>query len=253
MMNVPCKAWAIEMNPDRVSLQPAYILHQRPYRDSSVIVEILSAEYGRLGLLAKGARRERSRMHGLLQPFSSLILSWQGKGELKTLTDVEPARKIASLSGRCLMSGFYINELLMRLLPRYDAHPELFGHYEQTLQALVISQNAEIALRRFECAMLDELGYGLNFYTEVTGEEIDVTAVYRYEIERGPVRITKGSDTQRETGIIISGRTLLELGQGCLQEASLLREAKLMMRAILAHYIGDKPLQTAQASFHKVL
>ena len=144
----------------RVKLQPAWVLHSRPYRDSSALLEILSAEYGRMGLIGRGTRR-RSRggsESALLQPFAPLLLSFSGRGELRTLTGVEAAGAALTLRGERLFSGMYINELLVRLLHRDDPHPRLFALYGQALEALSEHDPVDGILRRFELVLLDELG-----------------------------------------------------------------------------------------------
>ena len=150
----------------RQLLQRAYVLHHHPYRDSSALVEIFSEHHGRVGLVARGVRGRRNPRQALLQPFTPLLLSWSGRGELMTLVDVEAEAPNAMLQGMVLMSGFYVNELLLRLLRRHDPHPQLFLYYDQLLQRLARLEGDNppelaIALRLFEKVLLDEIGYGL--------------------------------------------------------------------------------------------
>ncbi|MCB1675335.1 MAG: DNA repair protein RecO, partial [Halioglobus sp.] len=147
----------------RVSLQPSYVLHTRPYRDSSVVLEVFTAQYGRLSLVVRGVRRKArgGSNSALLQPFNPLLLSFSGRAEMKNLNAVEPAAPALALRDERLFSGLYINELLLRLLHRHDACPALFARYGQTLQALAGREVVDVALRRFELELLRELGYRL--------------------------------------------------------------------------------------------
>ena len=133
----------------RVSLQPAFILHGRDFRDSSRLLDIFSLDYGRVTLVAKGARSPRSKLQGILEPFSPLIISWSGKGEVQTLTGAESVKSSITLSGKQILSAYYINELLQRLMIQYDPHPELFRMYQQTLENFQAG-NEEVVLRGFE-------------------------------------------------------------------------------------------------------
>jgi DNA repair protein RecO (recombination protein O) len=207
-------------------------------------------DYGRVGMVGRGVRSPKSRRQGQLQPFRPLLVSWSGRGELVTLTSVEPNGAPARIAGRWLVSGFYLNELLLRLLMRYDPHPGLYAIYEATLQDLgqlgqisnVHQQELqhERILRLFEKSLLEELGYGLLLDHDVdTGEPIDVKQNYLYRFETGPVRRVDKHDF---SGVPISGAGLVSLFRNDLSDKASLREAKRLMRAILAQYLGDKPL-----------
>lgn len=240
----------------RAVLEPAYVLHHRPYRDSSLLLEILAAGYGRLALIARGARRPKSRLHGLLQPFQSLYASWSMRGELGTLTAVE-SRAGEGPRGRALISGFYMNELLMRLLHRHDPHPTLFAVYESALRGLAapgLHASAEQAiLRMFELTLLRELGYGLVLDREILGgEPIRPEGVYDYYPERGPVRADAAGSRVAETGaeeyvararpVRLHGGSLLALARGELCDPVQLSEVKRLMRTVLDGRLGGKPL-----------
>lgn len=223
-------------------LQPAVVLHHRPYRESSLLVELFTAEHGRIGLVAKGARGNRkSSNSALLQPFQPLLLSWIQRGELGTITTVEARDRALLLSGAALFSGFYLNELLMRLLARHDPHPELFERYEVTLQALTRPELAEWALRLFERDLLQSLGYGLLLEQRADGEFIEPQMRYCYHLERGP-QPCLGSGQ----GLVVMGETLLALASGELPSSPGRIEAKRLMRAALALYLGNKPLQSRE-------
>lgn len=226
----------------RVSLQRAYVLHQRPYRDTSRLLEIFSQEHGRIGLVARGVRSGKSRLGDQLQPFAPLLLSWSGQGELSTLTGVEPAGIAVRLEPRTLLSGFYLNELLLRLLHRGDAHPFLFDAYVTALTALGAGE-PESALRTFERILLQEIGYGLILDADVaSGEPIRDTVRYRYHLEQGPVRAGPGD----VAGIPIHGRTLRAIAADDYGDAQIRREAKQLMRAALAVHLGERPLKSRE-------
>ncbi len=230
-------------NPKHISLQSAYVLHTRPYRDTSLLVEIFSHDYGRLGLVARGVRTSKSRYANLLQPFTPLLLSWSGQGELGTLSGVEAAGIPPPLNGEVLLSGFYLNELLMRLLQRGDAHPALFEIYITSLASLAEQDDAEPILRMFEQRLLQEIGYGLILDHDVmSGEAIDPVTRYHYLLERGPVCSTG----QEEDGIIIQGQTLLAIGKEDYSNAEVRQEAKRLMRAALAVHLGERPLKSRE-------
>lgn len=252
-MNGPCKVSATAMiSSHKVSLEPAYILHTRPYRDTSLLLDVFSRVHGRLGAVAKGARQAKSKFQGLLQPFTVLLLSWSGRGELMTLTDAEPQLPATKLNGPQLMAGFYLNELLIRLLQRHDPHQTLFDVYHETLCLLAGNEQAEPALRRFEAYLLQETGYGLILDHDVqTGEAIQSDARYCYHLEHGPVKLTD-ADEQTQ-GIVVHGQTLLAIRDETLVEALHLKQAKQLMRAIIAHQLGGKPLHSRELAMHKVL
>ncbi|MEM8661478.1 MAG: DNA repair protein RecO [Pseudomonadota bacterium] len=154
----------------RVKLQPSYVLHSRAYRDTSLLVEVFTAEHGRIGLVARGARRKsrNGSPAALLQPFAPMLLGFTGRGELKTLTATETAGRPQILVGERLYSGLYLNELLVRLLHRHDAHPKLFAAYGDALNGLASSGEIDGVLRQFELILISELGYG--FELDVDGQ-----------------------------------------------------------------------------------
>lgn len=234
----------------RIALQPAFILHRHAYRNTSLLLEVLSRDHGRVGLVARGVRVPRSRWQGLLQPFLPLLLSWSGRGDLMNLNSAEEAGMAIAVPGERLFSGLYVNELLLRLVPRHDPHPGLFGHYRQVLEALAVSGEVdspvriveERALRIFEKRLLAELGYGLQLDREaLAGNPIAPDAVYHYVLEQGPVA---GERTQ--TGIPISGRSLLAFHREELDDPAVLREVKRLTRAALGVYLEGRPLRTRE-------
>ncbi len=221
----------------RVSLTPAFVLHRRAYRETSVLLEVLSREHGRLGLVARGAARPRSRLRPLLQPFQPLLLTWSGYGDLATLTAAEEAERLPSLPAARLLSAFYLNELLIALLARLDPSPELYQSYHVALLELAAGDNEQVSLRRFEVRLLAALGYGLQLTHEAdSGQPLVPGRTYRYLPERGPLVTTTSGE-----GTIISGRSLLALAADEIDEPAILREVKQLTRAVLASRL-DKPL-----------
>jgi DNA repair protein RecO (recombination protein O) len=226
----------------RVLLQPAFILHRRPYRNTSLLLETFSREHGRLGLVARGAVSSRSRLKGLLQPFTPLLLSWMGDGDLATLSSGEEAGLPIALMHHRALAGLYINELLVRLLPRRDAQPELFAAYEALLADLAVATDEEPPLRYFEKRLLEELGYGLSLDREAdSGTPIVAETHYRYVLDRGPLALD-----QTQTGVPISGRGLLALRDGILSDPTILKEVKRLTRAALAEQLQGRALKTRE-------
>lgn len=230
----------------KVELQPGFVLHSRPYRDTSALVEAYTAGHGRIGLVARGARAQKSRLRGALQPFRQLLLSWTGSGELHTLTGVEEVGPVLRLTGEQLISGFYVNELVMRLSHRSDANTQLFACYGATLQALAAGGNPHAVLRIFEKRLLEALGYGLQLQHDAQGRPIEAQARYRYQLEHGPVAVAAGAGPEGAADLELSGAALLALAAEQLQDEAALRESKALMRAVLTHYLGPKPLRSRE-------
>ena len=225
----------------RVDLQPAWILHRRPFRDSSEIHEVFTRDYGRVGLVSRGSRRGRRRP--ALEPFSPLYLSWRGRGDLFTLSGAESRGAAWRPPGDRLMSLFYLNELLLRLVSRLDPHPGLFAHYETAVAALGAGSPEAPVLRVFERDLLAELGLGLCLEVDPeTGEPIDPTGRYEYVLEHGP----RPAPAAREGRLVLGGETLLALAAGRLETPAVLAEARRLTRAALDLYLGDRPLRTRE-------
>ncbi|MDR2364873.1 MAG: DNA repair protein RecO [Zoogloeaceae bacterium] len=225
----------------RIDAQPTYVLHTRPYRETSLLVEAFSRDYGRVALLARGARRPHSVLRGLIMAFQPLELSWSGKGEVLTLMKAEWQGGQPLLSGQPLFCGYYLNELLLRLLPREDAHPWLFEHYRRILRHLgqaTRQEMAESGLRSFERALLSELGYGLTLDRDCKGQPIVADARYCYEIERGPVLAARRDASD------LAGQSLLDMACDDYANAVTRSEAKQLMRRLLAHYLEGVELHS---------
>ena len=224
----------------RVEQQAAWILHERPYRESSVLLEAFSREFGRVGLVARGARRERPRFgRGILKPLQPLGLGWSGRGELGTLTAAEAAGAPLALQGEAVYAALYLNELLVRLLQRNDPHPEIFVRYGECLAELEACSGAIAwVLRRFEHDLLGMLGYALMFaHDGVAGERIDPDRDYSYDPERGPIPWTL-----RPLAPSLKGRALLALGDASQPEDAVLRDLRRLMRAQIRHHLGGREL-----------
>jgi DNA repair protein RecO (recombination protein O) len=228
---------------ERVQLTPGFVLHLRPWRESSALLEVFTETHGRVGLVARGVRSARSRQRGDLQPFRALRLSWQGRGELGTLTGVEPDGAAIALRGKALYSAFYLNELLMRLLARHDPHPGLFGHYRHCLQRLATGSQLEALLRLFELRLLEEAGYALQLDCEATsGEALQADTLYDYHLESGPVAVVG----EHEGGFVFRGASLLAIAREELSDPAVLTDAKRLLRSALKLYLGDKPLKSRE-------
>lgn len=225
----------------------AWVLHTRPWRETSLLLELFTPESGRLGVVARGARRPR-RGGRTLEPFVALGCSLSGRGELRTLGAHEVTHRTA-LVGDALYAGFYLNELLVRLLQREDPHERLFREYEGALAVLAgLPRGAdpialEPVLRRFEFALLDELGYGFPLAEDLDGTPVDPTRRYTVLPDVG-VRLQPPGVAEREdeAALHIEGSELLAIAEGRLASPAVLRAAKRLARRALAPHLGDRPL-----------
>ena len=228
----------------RINNEPGFILHTYPFKETSVVAEVFTRAHGRVALIARGARRPASALRGLMQPFTPLSLSWFGKSDLKTLHGAEWQGGLIAPQGRALMCGFYLNELLLRLLARGDAHEGLYDRYVDTLDLLAGetgSADFERILRRFEKNLLSEIGYGATFDVEAdSGAPIDPAGRYVFQPERGALRALG------QTGCPVSGQTLIDLAADRFEVPATLAEAKALMRSLINHTLGAKPLYTRQ-------
>jgi DNA repair protein RecO (recombination protein O) len=228
---------------NRIQDDPAFVLHSYPFRETSLIVEVFSRNHGRVPLVARGARRPRSAIRGLLMGFQPLSLSWFGKHELRTLHSAEWQGGQPQLQGTALMCGFYLNELLLNLMARDDPHENLFDYYQQTLQRLAQEQDHAFTLRSFEKHMLQELGYALSLETEAgSGRPVLPERSYRYILERGAVAETADSSQ----GMPVAGKTLLDMAADDYSDAVTARQSKQLMRMLLDHHLAGKPLHTRE-------
>lgn len=228
------------MTRRRVENERAYVLHAWPYSETSLLVEVYSRTHGRLPLLAKGARRPRSALRGLLLAFQPLSLGWSGRGEVRTLNRCEWLGGLPLLRGEGLLCGFYVNELLLRMLAREDPHEALFDHYEATLTRLLGETSHARTLRGFERVLLQELGYAMTLDRDAeTGGPIDPDAYYRYEPERGPVRV---ATPDREGQYALSGGMLLAIAREDYRDPQTLQQCKQLMRQLINFRLDNQPL-----------
>ena len=214
------------------------MLHTYPYKETSLIVEAFTRHFGRVALLARGARRPRSAMRGVLLSFQALSLSWSASAELGTLVRAEWAGALRPLRGRALMCGFYLNELMLRLLPREDPHEALFDFYAASLHQLSGGNAYGPVLRSFEKRMLAELGYAPLLDHDAASRPIDPAARYVYEPERGPML----SNSPRD--LSVSGQTLLDVAADDYARAETRDEARTLMRSLIAQRLHGQELHT---------
>lgn len=229
----------------RIDNQPVYVLHTYPFKETSLVVELFSKDFGRIAAVAKGARRPRSAMRGMLQSFQTLSGAWSGKNELRTLHSLDWSAGLLLLQGEALMCGFYLNELLLRLLPREDAHEDLFDYYTKTLQTLMTAKDLANTLRKFELTLLQEMGYAVPLTHDENEVEIDPKRTYRYEADYG-ANLSSAELNKTQNGVQLLGKTMLDMAQGDYSSAQTKLQSKQLMRYLLAHYLGDKPLHTRQ-------
>jgi DNA repair protein RecO (recombination protein O) len=225
----------------RVDIEASFLVHARPYRETSQILEVLTQHHGRIGLVARGARRPKSKLRSILQPFQPLRVSWSGRGSLYTLHAAEPAAPIARLRGTPLMAGFYLNELILVFMRRGDPHPDLFAHYTAALADLGRGEPSEPVLRRFELSLLAEVGYGLIVDQDVAnGTPLLANRRYEYVVDRGPVPVAD----DHAGALVFSGAQLLAIGNGKFDSSEQIKCAKRLMRAVLDHHLDGRPLKT---------
>jgi DNA repair protein RecO (recombination protein O) len=259
----------------------AYVLHSYPYRETSLILQAWTEKHGRMGLVAKGARRPKSASRSLLVPFQPLVVDWFGRGELRTLKTAEPSAPATPLAGQALLSAFYLNELLLKLTTRDDPHEKLFAAYDEAVTALRALSRAGLAprptaaaaaggvtnglvapgaataamdrgpssiepvLRRFELALLRELGYALELAREAgTHAPIVAEREYHYVLERGPVPVTGGPEGERRDAVRLRGLTLLDLERGRFEDPDTIAQAKSLMRLLINHSLNGQELAT---------
>ncbi|UAW97710.1 DNA repair protein RecO [Halopseudomonas nanhaiensis] len=219
-------------------LSPAYVLHSRPYRDTSALVDLLTLHEGMQRVVWRGARG--SRKSSGPQPFVPMMVALAGRGELKTLASAETAGSYVLLQGNQLFSGLYLNELMVRLLRQADPQPLLFAAYQSALEALGGSAAVEPVLRRFEWQLLDVLGYGFSLTVDAMGQPIEPQARYVWQADQGLLRI------EMPPGAGFSGTALLNVAADDWDDPATLRTAKLLMRQALSVHLGDKPLMSRQ-------
>jgi DNA repair protein RecO (recombination protein O) len=229
----------------RTDREPAYVLHSYPYKETSLIVEVFSRHRGRLGLLARGARRPRSAIRGTLLAFHPLRLSWSASAELGTLTAAEWSGGQPALAGQGLMCGFYLNELLLKLMPREDPHEQLFDAYGASLARLASGEDHAAVLRGFERRLLTELGYApLLERDAASGLPVQAATRYAYEPERGP--LAAGAERGSAQALTVSGQTLLDMARDDYARRETREEARRLMRWLIGVRLGGQTLHTRE-------
>jgi DNA repair protein RecO (recombination protein O) len=223
----------------------AFVLHTYPFQDTSIIVEAFSRQYGRIGLLAKGARRPKSALRPALLAFQPLAIAWSGRGELRTLTRADSIGASHPLAGVAMMCGYYVNELVLKLLHRDDPHERLFDDYDAALRGLAAGEATEAVLRRFELALLREIGYAVQLEVDAErGTPLVAEERYAYWPERGPLAV------ERETGargaVELRGKTLLDMARDDFTDPCTAAESKLLMRWLIGQHLDQRTLNTRQ-------
>jgi len=219
--------------------QAVFVLHTYPFKETSLIVELFTQPMGRVSVVAKGARRPRSSLRGMLQSFQLLQATWSGNQELKTLHSIEWSSALISLEGDALVCGFYMNELLLRLLPREDPHEKLFEYYSESISQLSTGMELAVTLRQFELRLLQECGYQVPLDRDINGNVIEQGANYFYEVGYGPSKVKK-----KVSDIMLRGKTLIDMATNRYDDAATLKQSKQLMRHLIAFYLGDKPLNS---------
>ena len=228
------------MSRETVTLQQGYLLHQRPYRDSSRLIDCLCREHGRVALVARGVRRPKSKLRSVLMPFQPVLLSWVRKTDLGTLTGAESGGAPIALRGDALLSAYYTNELMLRLVQSREPQEDVFDLYEEVLHALTVPNGIEIALRRFEKRLLDALGYGLSLSHEANSSTpVEPDAAYHYRSDVGAVRAHGGPDDPES----IRGSTLQAIESERFDDPGVLRAARVILQDALAVHLGSAPLR----------
>lgn len=236
---------------ERVEMEATFLLHAIPYRESSQILDVLTLDHGRVGLVANGSRRPKSRWKSTLRPFQPFRMSWSGRGSLYTLRAAEASAAAAPIVGIPLMAGYYMNELLIALIHRGDPHPNLFTHYAGSLAALAAGDDTEPVLRRFEVSLLAEIGYGLRMDRDVLEDQLLADdRKYEYVIDRGPVPVAEHAHGE----MVFLGSELRATARGEFRDDAQLRSAKRLLRAVLNSILGGRTLKTrtVMASMRRV-
>jgi len=232
------------LTSQRVQLQPGYVLHQRPYRDTSRILEVFTRDHGRQTLFARGVRGSKTGLAAALQAFQPLLLSWSSKSDAGTLSAAEMHDEPQSLPASRLMSGFYLNELLIKLLHQHDPQPEIFALYDATLHKLKAAADEAAALRRFELQLLKILGFGLTLHIEAeSGTAIDPQGCYRYVLEHGPVAVEAVNDASKG---VYRGESLLALAREDFANPHCKTEARHLLRTVLDRLLEGRAMQSRE-------
>ncbi len=237
------------MNP-RHRLHDAFVLHRRPFRNSSYIVDLMTQDEGKVAVIARGSRGGQGGSLALLQPFRLLQVGWGGRGELKNLHAVEPKERGYALTGRRMFCGLYANELMVRLLHCSDPHPEIYHLYQQLITALSDGAEEGRLLRSFEVQLLEQVGFGIDLHQDSAGAPIDAQQRYCYHPEEGMVRLQR----EGHRSLAVTGKTLEWLRMTSEQaESSILVEAKQLLRRVIdAHIPGELQSRKLMAQYSTI-
>lgn len=227
----------------RFVAEPAFVLHARPWRETSLLVEVLTPEHGRVGLVARGVQGpKRHVLRAALQPLQSIRFDAVQKGDLAQLAAAEAVDAAPLLQGEAAMAAFYLNELCLRLAPRHAPQPELHLAYALTRERLRAGEPLAWLLRRFERDLLEALGVGLEFGADGDGQPIDPAARYRLDPEHGPRRVLGERDGERRQSA--TGRALLALAGAAEPAPADIASLRLPLRAVLLHHLGGRALKS---------
>jgi len=227
----------------RIDHQPGFVLHSYAWRETSVIVETFTREFGRVAIVARGAKRPTSQFRGLLSPFNPIALSWSGRNEIKTLVRAEWLGGMQPLRGDALLAAFYANELLVRLLARGDAHQQTFGSYVELLQSLARTARHDAALRIFELDLLQDIGYAMPLDRCIEGSAIDARAQYAFAGGQGARRVDANVAKESDGGTV-SGGTLIAMAARDFEHPQVMSESKTLLRQVIRYHLDGKPLNT---------
>ncbi|MGB2421258.1 MAG: DNA repair protein RecO [Porticoccaceae bacterium] len=226
----------------RIEAEPGFVLHQTPYRETSLLVDLYSRHYGRVRCVAKGFRKPNKKgISRAIFPYTEHYFSWQGNGDLKTLTRADAIQAPIFLQREALFTGLYINELLYRLMHEYDPHPYFYAHYQQFIAQLAERGANEAMLRTVEMSLLEELGYGLVLHVDSQGLAIDANQFYQYVPEHGLTPVGNSQDPNA-----LFGRDLIALVNNDFSQASVMRAAKQINRRVIDFYLGGRPLNSRE-------
>ena len=224
----------------RVEQEPAWLLHHRPFRDTSRILDLLTRHHGRLSVVARGSRSARSKLRGVLRPFMPLTIGWVARSELGTLTGAEIGGPPVSLSGDALLSGYYLNELLMNLVHRHDPQADIFDAYVATIRALASGDPVAAQLRSFEIELLRLLGYAVDLPgSRGESRRLEPAALYEYRVSDGPVPVA-----DRRGPMVFSGGELEAIGARRFEDPATLNAANRLMRGVIAYHLDGKELKS---------
>lgn len=224
----------------RAQQEAAFILHHRPFRDTSQILDVLSREHGKLALVARGSRGPKSRLRGILRPFMPLAMSWVQRSDLGTLTGAELHGAPLRLSGDALLSGYYVNELLLHFLHRHDPQPAIFDIYASAIKALAGTDEVAPCLRQFEIELLRLLGYALNLDFDANSHEpLQAESCYEYRFEQGPVQVARA-----EGPLVFNGELLTAVAERRFSDPDVLRAANRLLREVIGFHLGGKELKS---------